>query len=83
VRRRKRLRSLIEGVKVRRCEREWKPQGEWMKLLREGGSKIRKRKAGAAETRRGCMSRREVVLLFEKPAAPCRRQAAVKEGRMA
>ncbi len=54
-----------------------------MKLLREGGSKIRKRKAGAAETRRGCMSRREVVLLFEKPAAPCRRQAAVKEGRMA
>ena len=85
-RRRKRLRSLIVGVKERRCEREWKPQGEWMKLLREGGKKIRKWIAGAAamtQTTRDWMSTTELVLQFEKPVAPCRREAAVKEGRMA
>jgi hypothetical protein len=83
VRRRKRLRSLTEGAKARQCEREWKPQGERMKLLREGGSKIRKWKAGAAVTTRDWMSTTELVPQFEKHAAPCRQEAAVKEGRTA
>jgi hypothetical protein len=54
-----------------------------MKLLREVGSKIRKWMAGAAVTTRDWMSTTESVLQFEKPVAPCRREAAVKEGRMA
>ncbi len=54
-----------------------------MKLLREGGSKIRKWKAGAAVTTRDWMSTTELVPQFEKHAAPCRQEAAVKEGRTA